>query len=160
MSVNSIFLIFHKSRNFKRNVILLKCHQTISSGENNGNRNNKGYFQNSIHTSNPCGLPRLSLICFHATRISDTDTLVALTSVGAAVGSVWRKMEIINHKGNKLCLPNHCTWTWQVLLPSPWFLNEGLWWLWKTQQDKDDLFGFLRGHVSSVPYQWQINLGR
>lgn len=45
-------------------------------------------FKNSIHTSNPCGLPRLSLICFHATRISDTDTLVALTSVGAAVGSV------------------------------------------------------------------------
>jgi len=49
-----------------------------------------------IHTSNPCGLPRLSLICFHATRISDTDKLVALTSIGAAVGSVLRKMETIS----------------------------------------------------------------
>lgn len=45
-------------------------------------------FSHSVHTSNPCGLPRLSLMCFHATRISDTDTLVALTSVGAALGSV------------------------------------------------------------------------
>lgn len=66
-------------------------------------------FNNSIHTSNPCGLPRLSLICFHATRISDTDMLVALTSVGAALGSVQRKMEIINCDGNKLYLPKHCT---------------------------------------------------
>lgn len=45
-------------------------------------------FNNSVHTSNPCGLPRLSFICFHAIRISDMDTLVALTSVGAALGSV------------------------------------------------------------------------
>lgn len=65
-------------------------------------------FNNAAHTSNPCGLPRLSLICFHAIRISDTDTLVALTSVGAALGSVGRKMKIINCSGNKSCLSKHC----------------------------------------------------
>lgn len=57
-----------------------------------------------VHTSNPCGLPRLSLICFHATRISDTDKLVALTSIGAAVGSVLRKIETINLHCNNLYL--------------------------------------------------------
>lgn len=59
-------------------------------------------FNNSVHTSNPCGLPRLSFRCFHAIRISDMDTLVALTSVGAALGSVGRKVEIINRNGSKL----------------------------------------------------------
>lgn len=74
-------------------------------------------FNNSVHTSNPCGLPRLSFTCFHAITISDMDTLVALTSVGAALGSVWREVEIINHNGSELCLS-------EVLLFSPSFCNE------------------------------------
>lgn len=60
-------------------------------------KNKRLFFNNSVHTSNPCGLPRLSLLCFHVTRISDTDTLIALTSVGAAVGSVGRKVEMMSN---------------------------------------------------------------
>lgn len=73
-------------------MILVKRHWTITSLAGHSARKIKGLFS-VIHTSNPCGLPRLSFICFHVTRISETDTLVALTSVGAAVGSVGRKVE-------------------------------------------------------------------
>lgn len=84
-------------------------------------------FKNSIHTSNPCGLPRLSLICFHATRISDTDTLVYKHLWEPSSGFCMKENEIINtgvtNYTTNRCVPEHdrC----YFLLPD--FLNEGLW---------------------------------
>lgn len=127
-------------------MILMKRHWATSLKGHSASKI-KGLFS-VIHTSNPCGLPRLSFICFHVTRISETDTLVALTSVGAAVGSVGRKVEMMNHSPYIISV-NTVPGSLSCSCLPDLFFNDTLWSCEKERDQKVIYLGFWVGSTDT-----------